>query len=72
MVDKIRLERQYRKWDLDKKGRNSTGKTHLKADCPECGKLGEMSVYSVNRVCTKITVACRKCATISLIYARKS
>lgn len=62
--------RSYR--DLGKLRRESTGKTHLKADCPECGKLAEMTVYSVNTVCTKISIACRKCATISLVYARKS
>ena len=52
-------------------GRNSTVKTHLKADY-ECGKLAEMTVYSVNSVCTKISIACKKCNTVSLIYARKS
>lgn len=67
MVDRARWERH-----LNKKGRNSTGKTHLKADCPECGKLAEMTVYSVNSVCTKISIACKKCNTVSLVYARKS
>ena len=67
MVDRERWERH-----LNKKGRNSTGKTHLKADCPECGKLAEMTVYSVNSVCTKISIACKKCNTVSLVYARKS
>ena len=69
LVDRARWERHLAKkapWKL------GAGKTHLKADCPECGKLAEMTVYSVNSVCTKISIACKKCNTVSLVYARKS